>query len=172
MFEILKTFPYWFQVSAVLVPVLSFCVAAVAFAINVRQTIINNTLTRAKIVSDTLHVFMDDETIQSAFYKIEYGEFKYDHNFHGSESEKEIDKLLRHFANLAIMWKNGLLTVKDIHPIQYFLLRTVGNSQVREYLDFIDHWSKTSDTGGHPYVALNELTRELESEQRAIKQSR
>ena len=163
MYEILKHFPVWAQFLLVLIPAVSLTIAALAFSINVRQTKFTNTLIRAKMVSDSLHTFMDDEIIQKAFYKIEYGEFEYSHEFHGSEEEKEIDKLLRHFSNLALMWKNGLITLKDIHPIQYFILRTVNNNEIQKYLSSIDNWAKTAGTGGHPYVALRELCTELES---------
>ena len=162
MYEILKIFPVWAQLLIVLIPMVSLTIAALAFTINVRQTKLTNSLVRAKMVSDSLHTFMDDEIIQNAFYKVEYGEFEYNNNFHGSEEEKEIDKLLRHFSNLALMWKNELLTLKDIHPIQYFILRAVNNSEIQKYLSFIDNWSKTAGTGGHPYVALRDLCNELE----------
>ncbi len=162
MYELLKTFPYSIQVSIVLIPVVSLLIGVIAFVINVRQTILNNKLVRAKMVSDSLHTFMDDATIQSAFYKIEYDEFKYGHQFHGSNEEKEIDKLLRHFSNLAMMWKVGLLELNDIYPIQYFILRTTRNKNVQQYLNFIDDWSNRVGTGGHPYADLNELSKKLE----------
>jgi hypothetical protein len=163
MYEILKLFPIWAQLLIVLIPMVSLTIAALAFSLNVCQTRLTNSLVRAKMVSDSLHIFMDDKTIQNVFYKIEYGKFKYNNDFHGSEEEKEVDKLLRHFSNLALMWKNELLSIKDIHPIQYFILRTVNNSEIQKYLSFIDNWSKTPDIGGHPYVVLRDLCNELES---------
>jgi hypothetical protein len=161
MYELLKTLPYWLQVSLLLIPVLSFLIAACAFAINVRQTILNNRLGRAKIVSDSLHTFMDDDMMHKAFYKIEYSQFEYDGGFHTSDEEREIDKLLRHFSNLALMWEDGLLSLKDIHPVQYFILRTVNDPEIGKYLSFIDSWAGTAGTGGHPYSSLNNLTKSL-----------
>ena len=161
MYELIKTLPYWLQVSLLLVPVLSFLIAACAFAINVRQTILNNRLGRAKIVSDCLHTFMDDDMMHKAFYKIEYGQFKYNGGFHTSEEEREIDKLLRHFSNLALMWEDGLLDLKDIHPVQYFILRTVNDSEISKYLSFIDNWAGHARTGSHPYASLNKLKENL-----------
>ncbi|PTQ77079.1 hypothetical protein [Nitrosomonas ureae] len=166
MCELLKQFPVWLQFSIVLIPVISLAIAALAFSMNVRQTKLTNALVRAKVVSDSLHTFMNDETIQNAFYKVEYREFQYNLDFHGSGEEKEIDKLLRHFSNLALMWKNDLITLKDIHPIQYFILRAVSNPEIEKYLSFIDNWSKKADTGGHPYVALRELYDKLKSTNR------
>lgn len=49
----------------------------------------------------------------------------YNSEFHKSQQEREIDKLLRHFANLALAWQAGLLTKKDVLPVQYYVLRIV-----------------------------------------------
>lgn len=123
MVELVRNFPEWLKITIVLVPVLSFAVGACAFLLNFRQAFLNNKIARSKIISDTLQAFMGDATIQNAFYKVEYGEFKYSTtSFHRSEEEKEIDKLLRLFSNLAMMWKNGLLTLIDIYPIQYYVV--------------------------------------------------
>lgn len=161
MYELIKTLPYWLQMSLVILPVFSFFIAATAFAINVRQTIKNNRLYRSKIVSDCLHTFMNDEKMHNAFYKIEYNEFKYDENFHTSDQEKEIDKLLRHFSNLALMWEQGLLDLKDIYPVQYFIARTTNDPEVAKYMQFIENWIKKAKTGGHPYSSLSELAEAL-----------
>lgn len=161
MYELIKTLPYWVQVALILIPILSFFIAACAFSVNVYQTNLNNRLGRAKIVSDCLHIFMDDKMMHSAFYKIEYGQFEYNNDFHGSTEEREVDKLLRHFSNLALMWEGGLLKLKDIHPLQYFILRSVNDEEVVKYLTFIDEWSNIAKTGGHPYSSLKKLSKKL-----------
>ncbi|MDC9714883.1 MAG: hypothetical protein PSN36_03555, partial [Gammaproteobacteria bacterium] len=109
MYELIKTLPYWLQLGVIFIPIFSFLIGAVAFVLNVRQTTLNNKICRAKIVSDSLHTFMDDNMMHQAFYKIEYGKFNYGSDFHGSNEEREIDKLLRHFSNIALMWQDGLL---------------------------------------------------------------
>ena len=38
------------------------------------------------------------------YYKIEYGEFEYDENFHQSDEEKKLDKLLGFFENIAKLY--------------------------------------------------------------------
>lgn len=157
MYELIKNLPYWLQISIILIPIISLFIAAGAFAINVRQSMLQNKLTRANLVANSLHIFMDDETMHKAFYNIEYGRFKYSNKFHGSEEEKEIDKLLRHFSNIALMWENNLLELEDIQPIQYFILRTTNNSEITKYLSFIDKWSENAGTGSHPYSSLSKL---------------
>ena len=162
MAELVKDFPEWFKMVIVIIPIISLFVAAGAFILNLRQTILNNRVNRSKIISDTLHAFMDDETIQTAFYKIEYGKFEYSTSFHGSAEEKEIDKLLRHYSNLAMMWKNGLLTLNDIYPIQYYVMRITQNSEVTKYFEFMEQWTQTAKIKSHPFLALSELGKKLE----------
>jgi len=161
MYELIKTLPYWFQVLLLIVPILSFLITACAFVIHVEQTMLNNTLGRAKIVSEYLHTFMDDDMMHRAFYKIEYSQFKYDSGFHTSDEEREIDKLLRHFSNLALMWEHGLLNLKDIYPVQYFIIRIANDANIRKYLLFINSWADTAGTGSHPYSSLSALSSSL-----------
>jgi len=161
MYELIKTLPYWLQVSILFIPVVSLLIAACAFGINVYQTNLNNKLGRAKIVSDCLHTFMDDDMMHDAFYTIEYENFTYNGGFHDSDEERKIDKLLRHFSNLALMWQNGLLNLEDIHPVQYFILRVLNNSEIEKYLNFIEEWSESANTGAHPYSSLIKLKEPL-----------
>ena len=163
MYEFIETFPYWLQISLLLVPVLSLLIAACVFAVNVWQTSLsgrNDHLQRAKIVSDAISSFMSDDIMRHVFYKIEYGEFEYHEDFHDSIEEKETDKLMMHFSNLAIMWNNDLLDLKDLEPLRYFICRTVHDSEIEKYMDFLlKIWLDKSGTGAgvHPYGLLREL---------------
>ena len=82
-----------------------------------------------------------DTDIQAAYYAIQYSDFRYDSAFHRSEHERQVDKLLRHFANLALSWQAGLLTTEDVRPIQYYVLRVMRDAEVQKYLAFIERWS-------------------------------
>ena len=161
MYELIKTLPYWLQIALLCIPFLSIIIGVSAFVINVRQTVFGNKLSKVNIVSNSLHTFMDDDLMHEAFYKIEYGKFIYSNDFHGSKEEREIDKLLRHFSNLALMWEDNILSLEDIKPVQYFILRVVNNLEIMKYLAFIETWHKSSNTGSHPYLALNNLAIEL-----------
>lgn len=167
MAELVKDFPEWFKILIVLIPVISVLIASFAFILNLKQSRLNNKVTRSKIILDTLHSFMDDEVIQKAFYKIEYGKFQYTREFHGSDEEKEIDKLLRHYSNLALMWKNGLLTLKDIYPIQYYITRIYQNNEIHKYFDFMKSWTKAAKISSHPFLALEELGQEIKKKNNA-----
>ena len=162
MCDLLITLPKFLQWGLILVPIFSLVVAAIALVKNLDQTKLNNQIRRATIVSEWLQTFMKDEAMQMAFYKIEYDKFKYiASEFHDSDEEFEIDKLLRHFSNIAVLWENGLLSLSDIEPIKYFIKRAVKNPEIIEYCKFLDEWVKISGTGGHPYTSLNKLCNEL-----------
>lgn len=164
MDALITDFPQWLKMFLVAVPLMSLLVATCVFGLNLRQTILTNKISRAKMISDTLHTFMDDEIVQKAFYKIEYEGFKYSPSFHGSEEEKEIDKLLRHFSNLALMWKNGLLSLEDIYPIQYYVMRIVQNEEINKYFDFMRAWIRKPGISSHPFLILSELGKEIEKD--------
>lgn len=154
------------QIAMIVIPAGSLVVATGILLLNMWQTRLNNALVRAKMVSDCLHIFTDDEKIQIAFYKIEYDKFEYDKSkFHGSDSdeEKEIDKLLRHFSNLALMWKNELLSLRDIQPIQYYILRITRNEGVKKYFKVLGEWLGRTKIDDHPYDTLIELSEKLEA---------
>jgi len=75
--------------------------------------------------------------------------------------EREVDKLLRHFANLALAWQVGLLSTADVRPVQYYVLRITRNPEIKKYLEFIADWSKQEGLGEHPYAVLTKLSEEL-----------
>ena len=160
--EIFRTLPVWFQMFVLLVPSISALSAAIGLILNFIQSNRTNAQSRATLVAETLKGFTEDEEIQKAFYAIEYGKFRYvSDDFHMSEEEREIDKLLRHFANLALLWESGLLTLKDIAPIQYYLLRVMKNQEIIKYLKFIENFSAKTNNGRHPYTVLKEICNHL-----------
>lgn len=99
--------------------------------------------------------------MQNAFYAIEHEEFLYDDGFHKSELERDIDKLFRHFAVLALAWKADLLTITDVKPIQYYVLRVMQNAEIKKHLDFVDNFSRENSHGEHPYTVLSKMCEEM-----------
>ena len=118
---------------------------------------------RAALVAEYLRIFTEDEDIQRAYYAVAYSRFVYTDDFLGSESERDIDKLLRHFSNIALAWQAGLLSTHDVRPIQYYVLRVTRNDEVRRYLSFMADSPKRQRLGEHPYVVLDQLSEQLSS---------
>jgi hypothetical protein len=158
---IFQLLPFWVQLTLVIVPALSAVFAASALVLNIIQSRRTNAQARAALVAGCLKDFAGDKEIQSAFYAIEYDEFVYDDRFHKSDQEREIDKLLRHFANLALSWKSGLLRIEDIRPVQYYIFRIMNNPGIKDYMEFMTEWLKRAKIEQHPYAVLNELCEKL-----------
>lgn len=136
--------------------------AAIALILNLWQSYCSNTQERATLVAECLKEFADDPDIQSIFYEIEYDKFIYGKDFHGSDQERKVDKLLRHFANLALSWESGLLSIKDIRPVQYYILRVMKNCEILKYMNFLEGWLKKAGVGHqHPYIVLVKLSNKL-----------
>ena len=159
--------PQWAQLALLIVPAVSTIFAAIALLLSFNQFRRNNAQARAALVAECLKNFAEDEQIMRAFYAVEYSEFRYDEKFHRSESEREIDKLLRHFSNIALAWQGGLLSINDVRPIQYYILRVLQDLEVIKYLKFIEDWSKQQELGEHPYAALARLGENLKKRSRA-----
>jgi hypothetical protein len=158
---LLQILPLWAQLTLLIVPVASAIFAAFALLLTFYQSRRANMQVRASLVADCLKGFAEDQDIQRAFYAIEYSNFKYDEEFHGSEREREVDKMLRHFSNIALSWQVGLLSIRDVRPIQYYVLRIVRDAEIQRYLTFIAGWSKEQNLGEHPYAVLAQLSERL-----------
>ena len=157
----IESLPHWAQLALMIVPALSATFAAIGLLLTFYQSRRTNAQARAALVAACLQGFADDQEIQRAFYAIEYSEFLYDSAFHKSEREREVDKLLRHFANLALAWQAGLLSTADVRPVQYYVLRVLRNPEVQKYLAFIEQWSERQSLGEHPYAVLAHLSEKL-----------
>jgi hypothetical protein len=159
--QLMQSLPHWLQLTLLIVPGVSAILAATGLFLNFYQSRRTNAQARAALVAGCLKGFIDDDAIQRAFYLIEYSKFDYDSGFHDSETERDVDKLLRHFANLALSWQSGLLSLKDIRPMQYYLLRVMTNPGIQKYMRFMETWTERLGVAGHPYAVLEQLCQAL-----------
>jgi hypothetical protein len=157
----LQVLPLWAQVALAIVPAFGAFFAAFGLWLNVQQSRKTNAQARAALVAGCLKGFAEDKEIQKAFCSIDYSEFRYDENFYKSAQEQEIDKLLRHFSNLALAWQAGLLSTVDVRPVQYYVLRVMRNSEIKKYLAFIARLSRETGLGEHPYAVLTKMSEKL-----------
>jgi hypothetical protein len=139
-----QALPLWIQVLLLVVPAASAVFAAVGLLLTFQQLRRTNAQARAGLVSECLKSFAEDEGIQRAYYAIEYSKFQYNDEFHGTDLERDIDKLLNHFSNIALAWQAGLLNIRDVRPIRYFVLRVTRDPEIRKYLAYMADCPKSS----------------------------
>jgi hypothetical protein len=68
--------------------------AVVGIRLTYRQIRETRLIQKATFFKDLYTTLYGDSEVRDAFYRVEYGEFTYDDNFHGSEREKVMDRLL------------------------------------------------------------------------------
>jgi hypothetical protein len=96
---------------------------------------------RATFFKDLYLTLYGDTDIGNAYYQIEYGEFLYDENFHGSPDEKSIDHLLN-FANLVCrLYHQKVITEQEMSVFHYRFLRIYQDPHVQNYLEFLTSFS-------------------------------
>lgn len=165
---ITQSLPSWVQVVLLLAPALVAASAAVGLLVSVRQFRLMSMQARASIVASCLKDFAADGDMQNAYYAIEYGSLKFDDGFRNSPRERDVDKLLRHFANIALAWQAGLLTLRDVRPLEYYILTVSRDAEVQKYVAFVVAYSKRVSPNEHPYAVLDKLARTLTRPRRRL----
>jgi DNA-binding transcriptional ArsR family regulator len=94
-------------------------IAAVGLLLTAIQTWRGNRQSRIQHVIDLHGRFLGDAGLVDAYYQIEYQRFRYSPEFHGSDLEKEIDRLLQSFENIAMLFELRVVKEKDLDPVVY-----------------------------------------------------
>ena len=106
---------------------------------------------RATFYKDIYTSLYSDPDIRKAFYLIEYDKFVYDENFHGSEIERLIDRLLT-FADLVCsLYTKKAITDYEINYFKYEFARVYRNKNIQNYLSFLSEWYGQQKIGTEPF---------------------
>lgn len=113
---------------------------------------------RSEYIIELYNTYVNDKKMIDMYYLIEYNklvynptvifpnfDFKFDRNFQGTETEKDLDKLLGHFSNIGRLYVLGILTKEDLNFFKYEFLRIHTNQSVKEYLKFLDNWFRVNN---------------------------
>ncbi len=121
----------------------SFLVAFVALGITAWQLWRESIRKRAEFVLSVTTAYHVDKGAQKMLYNIEYDEFKYDSTFHGSGEERDLDRLLAYFEQIAFLHRRRLLSGDDLKIVQYDFLRVFNNKGVKQYFRFLDEFTES-----------------------------
>ena len=124
----------------------------------------NHRLTSVNIAAQALKEFAADQDMQKVFYLIEYKKFEYEREtFHQSEMERPTDKLLRHFAAVALAWKSKLVEEAALRLVRYYVLRILDDKHIQAYMKKVcgDTEKDIPHIGEHPYHVLAEWGEKL-----------
>ena len=118
-------------------------------------------LESVNFAAQALKEFSADKDMQDVFYDIEYREFEYPGGNKGSPEERRADRLLRHFAAVALAWENGLVKPGDLVLIRYYVVKIMSAPNAMQYVDKVCR-SRAKGNIEHPYAVLKRFYLELE----------
>ena len=148
-----------------LIQALALIVASVGLFLNLVQMKAANKQKRAEHIVNLHNQFSLDKDVLDIYYKIEYGRFDYaPEKFHGSDEEKQLDKLLDVFDNIAKLYLLDNFTLKDLDYVAYNYLVVFQDASVTEYLKFLDNWYAERGMKVKPYFAFRSVGQILERE--------
>jgi hypothetical protein len=109
---------------------------------------------RATFLKDLYMQLRSDPAVAEAFYKIEYGEFKYGPEFHGSEFEPKMDRLLTLVDLVCEMRAQRIMSKREMSFFIYQFNRVAKDQNVREYLKFLNEFYAQNGINKKPFASF------------------
>lgn len=143
------------QVGAVLV-------AAGGLVFSAWQTRRSNKQGQFQQVLDLHGRFLSDAQLVETYYLFEYSKFVYGKEFHGSKLERQVDRLLQTFENMAMCYEEGLVTARELDVVAYHYLVLYQDEELQKYLTWLDGWYKQRGIKEIPFGPFRTVGRILE----------
>jgi hypothetical protein len=109
---------------------------------------------RATFLKDLYMQLRTDSEVARAFYLIEYGEFTYDSQFHGSELEPKIDRLLTLIDLVCEMRAQKVITKREMNFFAYQFSRVAQDENIQHYLKFLNGFYAQNGLNRKPFSAF------------------
>jgi hypothetical protein len=110
---------------------------------------------KATFFKDLYTTMFADAEIRNAYYKIEYGEFNYGADFHGSKDERMFDHLLSFVDLICELYAQGTISDREMRFFKYELTRINRNDNIKRYLDFLTSIYKSEGTDTVPFPSFS-----------------
>jgi hypothetical protein len=114
---------------------------------------------RAIFLKDLYMLIRTDTEIARAFYCIEYGKFRYTPEFHGSELEPKVDRLLTLIDLVCELHAQGVITEREMNFFNYQFVRVARNKDIQNYLSFLNDFYRTNGLDRRPFEAFQAYTK-------------
>ena len=104
-----------------------------------------------------------DKEIARVFYRIEYDEFKYSEDFHGSEEEQNVDNLLTLLDLICELHFRNVISIKEMEFFDYSIYRVSENSEIKKYMVFISNFLQNRKLKEKIFPAYNKYILKFEN---------
>jgi hypothetical protein len=143
---------------------LPLIVATIGIFLTLYQVKQGNKTRRATFFKELYSTMYSDPDVSQGYYLIDHGKFRYDDDFHRSEEEKPIDRLLTFIDLLCYLRKNRLIAESEIRYFEYELIRVYENKEIQRYLEVVrqsyrDFGCKTPPFSSFDWYCKNKLLR-------------
>jgi hypothetical protein len=109
---------------------------------------------RAVFLKDLYMQLRTDPEIVKAFYLIEYSEFRYDADFHGSDDEPRIDRLLTLVDLICELHAQSVITKREMAFFEYQFRRIANDKEIVKYLTFLQAFYARNGLDRKPFSAF------------------
>jgi hypothetical protein len=109
---------------------------------------------RAQFLNDLYSRLVSDRDIAEAYYLIEYGQFKYSADFHGSDVEPKIDRLLGFVDLVAELHLQGVIADREMTFFHYRFRRLISDPSMRAYLHFLGSIYQDAGVSRKPFSSF------------------
>jgi hypothetical protein len=144
-------------------------VTAIGVLFAYRQLRQTSIIQRATFFKDLYSTMFTDPDIRKIYYLIEYDEFIYPDDFHGSTEEKYLDRLLSFADLICNLRAQDIITEHEMKSFNYMLARIYNNNGVQQYLDFLDNWFSEHIIGVLPFSSFRNYSKNIPYEPQSKK---
>src|SRR5687767_14622977 len=95
---------------------------------------------RAEFIVTLFQQYITDDDCAGILYRIEYGKFEYNGEFHDSQDERSLDRLLSYFEKIATLHTLGTVDTRDLELVRYDFLRVASDTNVQSYFATLDRF--------------------------------
>lgn len=146
-----------------IVATIALLLATVGLFLNWWQLRKDSIRKRAEFIIEIFNQYLADPDSAAMFYELEYGKFAYNQaEFHGSPEEIKLDKLLRCFERIAVLYEMGTISLEDLALVEYEFVRINRNPAIRDYFAFLDGWGKEPGVSHNHFDSLRKVADSLE----------
>ena len=125
----------------------------------------SNKQNRAEFVVELMSEHVNDRKTLDMLYKLEYGKFVFNEiEFPQSDDEKNLDKILYTFDQIALLHDLGVITRQDLSLIEYDFLRVYTDDEVQRYFSYLDKTPHGLPTNRADFRAYRKLAKKLTNE--------
>ena len=115
----------------------------------------NYKIGKATFFKDLYSSMFADKDVRKAYYQIEQGVFKYDlNNFHGSDDEIVIDRLLSFIDLVCDLYGQGVITKHEMKFFRYQFKRIYKNEAIQDYLGILKTIYKKHNANVDPFPSF------------------